>query len=153
MNSKIRNLVGQTFLALFLSGLACGQSAPTPQNDAFTTDVAAKLLDQMRAGLEGHMQNEALSVFDLSKMSGGQAFKNQIVSFFDRNSSIRVYFHVRDASMENGKGVAIVDLEMELERRDSTTPPERRNAQLRFTAERSGRGWKFTDVQPRSFFS
>ena len=138
---------------MLLSGLACAQSAPTPQNDAFTTDVAAKLLDQMRAGLEGHMQDQALSVFDLAKMSAGQAFKDQIVSFFDRNSSIRVYFHVRDASIENGKGVAVVDVEMELERRDSTAPPERRNAQLRFTAERAGSGWKFTDVQPRSFFS
>ena len=156
MNSKIVTAVRHAFVALLLSALAFAQAAASPgaqQNDAFTSDIAAKLLNQMRAGLEGHMQDQALSVFDFAKMSGGQAFKNQIVSFFDRNSSIRVYFHVREASMENGKGVATVDVEMELEQRDSTAPPERRNAQLRFTAERTGSGWKFTDVQPRNFFS
>jgi hypothetical protein len=153
LNSKIATATRHAFLALLLSGLSLAQTVPAPENDAFTSDVAAKLLNQLRAGFEGHMQDQALSVFDLSKMSGGQAFKNQIVSFLDRNSSIRVYFHVREASMENGKGVATVDVEMELEQRDSTAPPERRNAQLRFTAERTGSGWKFTDVQPRSFFS
>ena len=153
MNSKTANVVRRAFVALLVSGLALAQAAPAPQNDAFTSDVAAKLLDQMRAGLEGHMQNQALSVFDLSRMNRGQAFKNQVVSFLDRNTSVRVYFHVREASMENGKGLATVDVEMELERQDSTAPPERRSAQLRVTAERVGGIWKFTDVQPRSFFS
>jgi hypothetical protein len=141
---------------LLLGGLALAQAAAAPgveESDAFTSDIAAKLLNQFRGGLEGHMQNQALSAFDLSRMSGGQAFKNQIVSFFDRNGSIRVHFHVLNAFTENGKGVATVDVEMELEQQGSTAPPERRHAQLRFTAERAGSGWKFTGVQPRSFFS
>jgi hypothetical protein len=49
--------------------------------------------------------------------------------------------------------VATVDLEMEADLRDDNRPPVRKQARLRFVAVKSADGWKFTDVQPRSFFS
>lgn len=144
------------FALLCLAGFSLGQSVPTPSQDntgAFTTQTATGLLNQVREGLEGHMQKQMLDAFDLSRMSGGQAFKNQVIAFFDHNDVIRVHFHVREASVQEGKGVTVVDVEMELEQNNSTKPPVRRKAQLRLVAENSGQGWKFTDIQPRTFFN
>ena len=140
---------------LCLAAFSLGQSVPTPSQDdtaAFTTQTATVLLSQVREGLEGHMQKQMLDAFDLSRMSGGQAFKNQVIAFFDHNDVIRIHFHVRETSVQEGKGITVVDVEMELEQNNSVKPPVRRKAQLRFVAENSGQGWKFTDVQPRTFF-
>jgi hypothetical protein len=140
---------------LCVAGFSLGQSVPTPSQDdtaAFTTQTATDLLNQVREGLEGHMQKQMLDAFDLSRMSGGQAFKNQVIAFLDHNDSVRIHFHVREASTQEGKGITVVDVEMELEQNNSTKPPVRRKAQLRFIAENGGHGWKFTDVQPRTFF-
>jgi hypothetical protein len=140
---------------LCLAAFSLGQSVPTPSQDdtaAFTTQTATGLLNLVREGLEGHMQKQMLDAFDLSRMSGGQSFKNQIIAFVDRNDSVRIHFHVRETSVQDGRGITVVDVEMELEQHNSTSPPLRRKAQLRFVAENGGHGWKFTDVQPRTFF-
>jgi hypothetical protein len=141
-------------LLLCLAGFALGQTAPTPSQDTagFTTQTATGLLNQVREGLQGHMQKQMLDAFDLSRMSGGQSFKNQVAAFFDRNDSVRIHFHVRETSMQDGQGITVVDMEMELEHENSTSPPVRRKAQLRLIAENGPHGWKFTDVQPRAFF-
>ncbi len=144
------------FVFLCLAAFSLGQSVPTPSQDdtaTFTTQTATGLLNQVREGLEGHMQKQMLDAFDLSRMSGGQAFKNQVMAFFDRNDSVHLHFHVRETSVQDSRGITVVDVEMELEQHNSTSPPVRRKAQLRFVAENGGHGWKFTDVQPRTFFN
>ncbi len=150
-----------TLLCLsLLMVLAGAQSAPagsqtTDQEDAatFNPRVASRLLTQITNGLQGHLQKQVLDAFDLSQMKGGQAFRNQMASFFDSYSSVRIHFHLRDASMEGDRGVATVDVEMELEQRDSTLPPVYKKAQLHFVAKNGPQGWKIVDVQPRAFFS
>ncbi|HWX53397.1 MAG TPA: hypothetical protein VN176_02275 [Verrucomicrobiae bacterium] len=149
-------LTALSVLSLCLNGFAGGQTAAAlSQEDgaAFTGKQATALLTQVRQGVEGHMQKQMLDAFDLSRMSAGQAFKDQITAFFDRYDSVRIHFHVREVAMEGDKGVALVDVEMELEQRGSTGPAVRKQAQLRFVAESVGRVWKFTDIQPRTFFS
>jgi hypothetical protein len=55
--------------------------------------------------------------------------------------------------MEGGRGVAVAQVEVEALFGDEWTPPLYKQAQLRLVAEMSGGKWKFTDVQPRTFFS
>jgi hypothetical protein len=158
LNSKLARLVLTASSVLFLcqNGFPCGQAAAAlSQEDGavFTGKQATVLLTQVRQGVEGHMQKQMLDAFDLSRMNGGQAFKDQITAFFDRYDSVRIHFHVREVSMEGDKGVALVDVEMELEQQGSTGPAVRKQAQLRFVAESVDHVWKFTDVQPRTFFS
>jgi hypothetical protein len=64
-----------------------------------------------------------------------------------------VHFNLTQATMEEAKGKASVDLEMEAELRDDTRTPVRKQAQVHFVAEKTAAGWKFTDVEPRAFFS
>src|ERR1700682_93452 len=114
-NSRMAMLNHRVLLAfLCLAAFSLGQSVPTPSQEdtaAFTTQTATGLLNQVREGLEGHMQKQMLDAFDLSRMSDGQSFKNQVIAFFDRNDSVRIHFHVRETSVQDGRGITVVDVE------------------------------------------
>ena len=121
--------------------------------DAFTTRDAARLLDQIGAGLIGHNRQKTLAVFDLTRMADGRLFEQQITSFLAHTGIIRVHYNGIDAETEEGEGIASVDFEMEAAPRDDDLPPVRKQARLRLVAENTAAGWKLIDVQPRSFFS
>lgn len=123
------------------------------QKNIFTVREASALLKQINDGMVARRAGKVLGSFDLNKMSGGALFRQQITSFLSHTDSIRMHFNVTDTRMEGEKGTATVDAELEADSPDGNTPPLHKRAPLRFVAEQTGAGWKFTDVQPRSFFS
>jgi hypothetical protein len=94
-----------------------------------------------------------LATFDLNKMTDGPLFKQQTTLFLRETDVIRVHFNQIETGMESGKGLVTVQAEIEAEPSDLRMPALHKRAQLRFVAEPSGRGWKFSDIQPRTFFS
>jgi hypothetical protein len=128
-------------------------TSPKPDENVFHERAATQLLNQIAEGLVSHNQREMMGTFDVAKMTDGALFRQQITAFFGQTGVIRVHFNLAQAAMEESKGVATVDMEMEADLRDDGRPPVRKQAQLRFVAEKSADGWKFTDVQPRTFFS
>lgn len=155
MESKLRRA---TLLWLLTLGLSCGLvlAAPASQNppqNGFTVRDVSKLLNQINDALINRQAGKLLGAFDLAKMTGGQLFKQQVTSFISHSDSIRLHFNITETAMNGAQGTATVDAEMEAESRDGNTPPVRKQATLRFLAEHTSAGWKFTDVQPRSFFS
>ena len=128
------------------------QAAPTPEN-TFTARDAALLLNQIASGLVDHDRKKLLGAFDLDRMTDGRLFEQQITSFLAHTGIIRVHYNGIDAGMEEGKGAASVDFELDADQRDDNLPPVRKQASLHLVAEKSAIGWKLTDVQPRSFFS
>jgi hypothetical protein len=127
--------------------------APKPEENVFNDRIAARLLNQIAGALGAHNQKNLLGTFDLDKMNDGALFRQQIASFFAETATIRAHFNLVQAAMEDGKAVATVDVEMEAVRRDDSLLPIHKQAQLRLVAEKSAGGWKFSDVQPRTFFS
>ena len=111
------------------------------------------LLDQIAAALVAQSPSRMLAAFDLVKMTEGPLFKQQTTLFFRQTDNIRVHFDQIQTNMENGKGLVTVQAEIEAAPSDLRMPALRKHAQLRLVAERSGRGWKFSDIQPRTFFS
>jgi hypothetical protein len=122
---------------------------PTEFNDS----IASGLLGQITSGFESRNQNKVLGAFDLASMSDGQLFRQQIVAFFAHTESVRIHVNLVQTSSESGKGTAEVDVEMEAAPRDSNDLPVHKQDRLRFTAANTPAGWKFSDVQPRGFFS
>jgi hypothetical protein len=139
--------------AFLLAAQSGASPEPKPEENAFNDRVAAQLLNQIAGALVAHNQKNMLGAFDLGKMNDGPLFRQQIASFFADAVTIRAHLNLVQAAMETGKGVATVDVEMEAVRRDDSLLPVHKQAQLRFVAEKSSGGWKFTDVQPRTFFS
>jgi hypothetical protein len=132
------------------------QPAQPAKENSFTEHTASQLLDQLTAGLVEHNQKKMLGAFDLSKMPDGPLFRQQVTAFFAQTGNVRFHFNILEVSTDgsNGsKGFAEVAVEMDAEVREAITPPLRKQATLRFVAESGPAGWKFTDVQPRAFFS
>ena len=141
-----------------------GQQQPQPAKEnkdkgslndaeAFSTAVASNVLNDLRNGLEGHNPRRMLSAFDADKMEGYLEFQGQIQALFNRYESFRLYFHIAESDGEGAKGVALVDIQLEEIPRGATSPPVRKNAQMRFELERGRKGWKIVDLNPRNFFS
>jgi hypothetical protein len=130
------------------------QSPPPAKDNSFTLNSASQLMNQITAGLEAKNQRKMLGAFDVSKMQDGPLFQQQVTNLFRQTGNIRFHFNLLDVSMDGGKGIAEVAVEMDVEvLREAFTPPLRKQAKLRFVAENGSAGWKFTDVQPRAFFS
>jgi hypothetical protein len=141
---------------LLLPGFAVpGQtSQPAPRDKTpLSLAAAVQLLHQVASALQSRNQRKMLDTFDLARMKDGALFRQQISSFFSRSGPIRVHFNQVQVAKEGGQDVITAMVEMEADSRDDTKLPVRKQAQLRFVAENSAEGWKFTDVQPREFFS
>jgi hypothetical protein len=142
-------------LALFCATVACAQSAPqkpTPEQGAFDTETASRMLLQLSEALQGHSQKQFLALFDLDRMKDGALFKQQITSFFSQTDSIRAHLKLDDTAMEGDKATMTVEAEMEAEPSNGG-PIARRTDLLTFVAAKPRGIWKFVDIQPRWFFS
>src|SRR5205807_4455611 len=137
---------------LLLQPLSANQSAPQEKSE-FTDRTASQLLDQIKQGLESRISKKALNAFDLARMNGGAAFKNQITAMLGQYEFVRSHFSLLETSTNGNEATAVVDVEMEENLPGDVSAPVHKHAQLRFTAQNGPKGWKFTDVQPRSFFS
>ncbi|MGZ4872813.1 MAG: hypothetical protein ACXVK3_13190, partial [Candidatus Angelobacter sp.] len=82
----------------------------------------------------------------------GTLFRQQINSFFSQTESIRVHLNLGDTSLDADKANIAVEAEMEAEPGNGGAIA-RRNERLNFVVANAGGGWKFVDLQPRSFFS
>ena len=130
------------------------QPSPPAKDNSFTLNTASELLDQITTGLVAHNQSKMLGAFDLSKMADGPLFRQQVTHLFAQSGNIRFHFNILEVSTDGSKGIAEVAAEIDVEvLREDITPPLRKQAKLRFVAENGTGGWKFTDVQPRVFFS
>jgi hypothetical protein len=139
--------------SLFPGTVAVAALAQTTQNQkAFSAHDASTLLNQMNDALVNRAAGKFLAVFDLSRMANGQLFKQQITSFIAHTDSIRMHFNLTSAGMNGSQGEATVDAEMEADTGNGGVPLHKK-ATLQFLAVQSASGWKFIEVQPRSFFS
>lgn len=151
----------RTDLALLVAltcALLCGfrsvaAFAQTSQGQsAFSARDASALLNQMNDALVNRSAGKFLAVFDLGRMQNSQLFKQQITSFISHTDSIRMHFNITSAAMNGNQAAATVDVQMEADTGNGGEPLHK-EATLSFVATKAASGWKFIDLQPRSFFS
>lgn len=142
---------GVALAAFFFAVLLPAQSKPAPPQSVFDEQAASQMLLQLSEALQGHSQKQFLALFNLDKMKDGEIFKQQISSFYSQTESIRVHMNLGEITIEGENVTVSVDAEMEAEPRNGG-PIARQNEIITFTVANDG-GWKFIDVQPRSFFS
>jgi hypothetical protein len=164
---SLKRRVFQNLFIIPMFAMLCGEVAaqsthspsPTPSPQApskdasFTDSLASELLDQFVSGLVTRNQRKLLSACDFARMSDGARFQQQINSFLAQAGTIRIHYSRLRTSGEGARGVVTAMVEMEADSRDETILPVHKLAQLRLLAENTAGGWRFTDVQPRGFFS
>jgi hypothetical protein len=163
----LKRRVFQNLLIVPVFAMLCGavwaQSTPSPsptpspqspsKDNSFSDSVASELLDRFVSGLVTRNQRKLLGACDFARMSDGARFQQQINSFLAQAGTIRIHYSRLRTSSEGAKGVATAMVEMEADSRDENILPVHKQAQLRLLAENTAAGWRFTDVQPREFFS
>src|SRR6202165_71011 len=115
--------------------LASRQSQQKDAPAAFTDQIATRLLDQIKEGLEAHMAKKALDSFDISRMTEGPAFRNQITAFVSQYETIRIHFNLLETSATGAEGIMLVDMEMEENKPNDVSAPVHKHPQLRFVAQ------------------
>ncbi|ABF40348.1 hypothetical protein Acid345_1346 [Candidatus Koribacter versatilis Ellin345] len=120
--------------------------------EEFSDRVTDNVMRDLKDGLEGHMERLVLSVFDDNQMDGYLQFEDQIEQFFNKYDAFRIHYRIIQNSVEGGKGIAVVEMQMEAVPRTGSAPQLRRDQQIRFELERGKKGWKIVDFRPRDFF-
>ena len=146
-----------------LCGAVWAQSTPSPsptpspqspsKDASFTDSIASELLEQFVSGMVTRNQRKLLSACDFARMRDGARFQQQINSFLAQAGTIRIHYSRLRTSSDGPRGVVTAMVEMEADSRDETILPVHKQAQLRLLAENTAGRWRFTDVQPRGFFS
>lgn len=113
----------------------------------------SRLLRDLQLALEGGSAPSFLSLLDSAKFDDYPQFQDMVERLM-REDTIRAYFGPLPASSTpaEGKVQAMVDAEMELSRRDAARPVQRRRRQLLLDFERTPRGWRITNITPRTYF-
>ena len=125
-------------------------------DEQFSDRVIENVMRDLKDGMEGHMQRLVLSVFDDNQMDGYLQFEDQIEQFFNKYDAFRIHYRIIQNSVEGGKGIAVVEMQMEAIPRSGSGIGSgtqlRRDQQIRFELERGKKGWKIVDFRPRDFF-
>jgi len=122
------------------------------EEPVFSAEVAGKLLQQLRAGLEAHDPQGMLAAFD-RHMPGHAVFKDQVRGFFESYGDFRVGYQMLQTWEEKDRGIVTVQFDLEAASADGGAPPIHKSAQLRFEFAHGPKGWKIIDLRPRNFFS
>ena len=87
---------------------------PDAPTDAFSSkQIAQKLLNQIRDGLQAYNSRKMLAAFDREGMQGYLAFQDQVEAFFAQYESFRVAIRLEESSFEQDKGTATASFQLE----------------------------------------
>lgn len=135
------------------SGAAKAPDQKSGDSSAFSEEVAKRLLDQLRAGLVGHSQRQALAAFDRQRMARYARFADQLQALMESYEAFRVHYRILQSADQGARAVVLVEWQMEETPRGGAAPPQRKDGQLRLVLERGAGGWKIVDLDPRELFS
>ncbi len=124
--------------------------APAPESTAFNVGDANAVLAQVREALEGHSPRKFLAIIAADKMGGYVSFRDQMEAFYSRYDNIRVNIRSIQTSSDGDKGIITASFQMETTPRSGNVV--RREDQLRIELERTDKGWRIVELNPRSFF-
>lgn len=126
---------------------------PLSAADADFDRRLSRILRDMQLALEGSSANGFLAPFDAERFPDYLRFRD-VVHRLMRENSARAAFEVADTAVfpSPEKAQIVLDAEMELSRRDAAGQTRRRTERLKMELQRTPRGWRVTDLSPRSFF-
>ena len=145
-------LAGSILLASASPRQSSTAAEDTPADAFSSTQIAQKLLNQIRDGLQASNSRQMLAAFDREGMPEYLVFQDELEAFFAQYESFRVSIRLMESSFEQDKGTATASFRLEGVPRYGG-PAVRREGELIFEFSRTRSGWKIRDVSPRSFFS
>ena len=131
------------------TGPAAQQEAPARRENP--ERAIANVVRQLQFDLEASSRMGVLSNIDSAKFEDYPRFED-MVDRLTREDAVRVFFRQTTNSVQENRAQSIIDAEMELTRKDSAAPPQRRRQQIVIDFELTTRGWRIVNITPRDFF-
>jgi len=128
---------------------AQGQEAPARRENP--ERAVANVVRQLQFDLEASSRMGVLSSIDSAKFEDYPRFEDMI-DRLTREDALRVFFRQANSSVREDRAQTTIDAEMELTRKDSAAPPQRRRQQIVIDFELTSRGWRIVNISPRDFF-
>jgi hypothetical protein len=119
---------------------------------AFSEADAARILSELRQGIESDNPRRFLKPFDAKKMPGFAAFRDQITEFFETYGPIRMNYHVTQVTTDGDFGASVVEITLDGPARQGGTTNLRRTMPSRTIFGWDGKTWKIVDWSPREMF-
>ena len=135
------------------SAPAQGKSKDFATESNFTVATAGALMGRLVQGLIRKNPKLFLSSFDPARMAAYGQFSDRVNAALGHGDSFRARYHVLEATEQDGKGIATVEFDTELNPQVSGAAPSRKSAQVRFECERGAKGWRIVQFTPGDFFS
>ena len=110
-----------------------------------------RIVREMQMDLEGASSRGVLGQIDTAKFEDYPRF-DDMVERLTREDTLRVFFRQVRSSVKDDTAQTVLDAEMEMTRKDSAVPAQRRTQQITIDLAKTSRGWKIVNVTPREFF-
>ncbi|MFQ5925823.1 MAG: hypothetical protein ACE5MH_00120 [Terriglobia bacterium] len=117
-----------------------------------TRKVLSQVLRRYQTGFESLSVSSVSDGIDAQRFYDYPRFEEGVTVFLQSVGELRLFTREVSVQVEGDRAVMIVDAEMVFARRDTPSPRERRTSQITFDFQRTPRGWKITEIKPRSFF-
>lgn len=130
---------------------AAAQGKETPARRENPERAIANVVRQLQFDLEASSRMGVLSNIDSAKFEDYPRFED-MVERLTREDALRVFFRQANNNVQEDRAQTTLDAEMELIRKDSAAPPERRRQQIVIDFELTTRGWRIVNITPRDFF-
>ena len=140
-------------LVLTLAAPVLAQQAPPADQELTLSDqLVQQVLEPLRTGMQAQNIEAVLSVFDKEELSSYSDLQGNLRAFFQQFSRVDVRYQLLQATAENGRGSATVEMQMDALPYDPLVAV-RRSVQMRLQLKLGPKGWKITSFTPSDFFN
>jgi hypothetical protein len=161
-------LLGALLLAPAMQQKGCDQKgAATPSatpagefNSAAAERDVRRQIEDLRVAFESKQTRGVMRAIDPTGISAYSSFEDQISSLMDSTSELRLSFRSANLQVRAGSGTdkpataqAAVDAEMVYSLKSSPAQQKRKTGKLQMDLVLGEAGWRFTKLEPRSFFT
>lgn len=126
--------------------------AEETSSEAEIRRALTRTLRDFTNGYEGQSARSALDSLASDRFYDYPRFEEGVEEFLRSTGELRLFTRQVNVQIQKDKAVMIVDAEMRFSPRGDPAQQQRRATQITFDFQRTPKGWKITEINPRNFF-
>ena len=120
--------------------------------DGGTRKILSRVIRNFKNTLEGRSPSRLREIIDRKKFYDFPRFEEGVTDFLRSAGEMRVFIRESSVEVKDKHAVMVVDAELRFSARSDNSPSKTRRERITFDFQRTDRGWKITEIKPRSFF-
>lgn len=112
----------------------------------------SRVLRNYTNGMEMMSPSAALAMVDRDRFFDYPRFEEELTNFLRSLGEMRLFVREVNTQLKDSRAVMVVDVRMVFTSRQDTSQRGERSSQITFDFQRTDRGWKIIEINPRNFF-